>query len=62
VLLGFDRGNAVLAIPIQLVGVVLAFVCFRRGRKFAGLFGLFVPLIALLGVVIPRRAEARSSA
>jgi hypothetical protein len=62
VLLGFDRGNAVLAIPVQLVGVVLAFVCFRRGRKFAGLFGLFVPLVALLGVVIPRRAEARSSA
>jgi hypothetical protein len=62
VLLGFDRGNAVLAIPVQLVGVVLAFVCFRRGRKFAGLFGLFVPLIALLGVVIPRRAEAHSSA
>ena len=62
VLLGFDRGNAVLAIPIQLAGVVMAFVCFRRGRKFAGLFGLFVPLIALLGVVIPRREEARSSA
>jgi hypothetical protein len=62
VLLGFDRGNSWIAIPIQVAGVALAVVCFRRGRKFAGLFGLFVPLVALLGVVIPRRAAARSSA
>jgi hypothetical protein len=62
VTLGFDRGNAWIAIPIQVAGVALAFVCFRRGRKFAGLFGLFVPLVALLGVVIPRREPARSSA
>jgi hypothetical protein len=62
VLLGFDRGNSWIAIPIQVAGVALAIVCFRRGRKFAGLFGLFVPLVALLGAVIPRRAEARSSA
>jgi hypothetical protein len=62
VLLGFDRGNSWIAIPIQVVGVALAIVCFRRGRKFAGLFGLFVPLVALLGAVIPSRAAARSSA
>jgi hypothetical protein len=62
VLLGFDRGNSWIAIPIQVAGVALAIVCFRRGRKFAGLFGLFVPLVALLGAVIPRRATARSSA
>jgi hypothetical protein len=63
VMLGMDRGNAVLAIPIQLIGVALAVVCFKRGRRFAGLFGLFVPLVALLGAVIPRRREpARSSA
>jgi hypothetical protein len=62
VMLGFDRGNSWIAIPIQVVGVVLAVLCFRRGRKFAGLFGLFVPVIALLGVVIPRREAARSSA
>lgn len=61
VLLGFDRGNAWIALPIQAVGVCLAIVCFRRGRKFAGLFGLFVPLVALLGAVIPRREPARSS-
>ena len=62
VLLGFDRGNSWIAIPIQAVGVGMAIVCFRRGRKLAGLFGLFVPVVALLGAVIPRREPARSSA
>jgi hypothetical protein len=62
VLLGFDRGNSWIAIPIQVVGVALAIVCFRRGRKFAGLFGLFVPVVALIGAVTPRREAARSSA
>jgi hypothetical protein len=63
VMLGMERGNAVLAIPIQLIGVALAVVCFKRGRRLAGLFGLFVPLVALLGAVIPQRREpARSSA
>jgi hypothetical protein len=62
VLAGVDRGNAWIAIPIQLVGVALAFVCFRRGRKIAGLFGLFIPLIALIGAVAPTRRQARSSA
>ena len=62
VLAGVDRGNAWIAIPIQVVGVALAIVCFRRGRKIAGLFGLFIPLIALIGAVAPRRRQARSSA
>ena len=62
VLSGFNRGNAWIAIPIQLIGVGLAIVCFRRGRKLAGLFGLFVPLVALLGAVLPSRQQARSSA
>jgi hypothetical protein len=62
VLLGVDRGNAWLAIPVQVAGVALAVVCFRRGRKLSGLFGLFIPLVALIGAVIPRRERARSSA
>jgi hypothetical protein len=62
VLAGLDRGNSWIAIPIQLIGIGLAYVCFRRGRKLAGLFGLFVPLIALIGAVAPRRQPARSSA
>lgn len=64
VLAGFDRGNAVVAIPIQLVGIALAVVCFRRGRKFVGLVGLFVPLVALVGAILPsrRRKPVSSSA
>jgi hypothetical protein len=62
VLAGLNRGNAWVAIPIQVIGLGLAFVCFRRGRKLAGLFGLFVPLVALIGAVTPSRARASSSA
>jgi hypothetical protein len=62
VLLGVDCGNAWIAIPVQAIGVALAVVCFRRGRKIAGLFGLFVPLVALIGALLPRRRPARSSA
>jgi hypothetical protein len=62
VLAGLNRGNAWIAIPIQLVGLALAYVCFRRGRKLAGLFGLFVPLVAFIGAVAPNRERASSSA
>ena len=62
VLLGLDRGNAWIAIPVQVAGVALAVVCFRRGRRLFGLFGLFVPLVALIGAALPRRPPARSSA
>jgi hypothetical protein len=61
VLAGFDRGNAVVAIPIQLVGIALAVVCFRRGRKFVGLVGLFVPLVALVGALVPSRRQKPAS-
>jgi hypothetical protein len=61
VLCGFNRGNAWIAIPVQAVGWALAYVCFRRGRKLAGIVGIFVPLIALVGALIPERLRARSS-
>jgi hypothetical protein len=61
VLTGFDRGNAVIAIPIQLVGIGLAIVCFRRGRRFTGLVGLFVPFVALVGAVMPSRGRKPAS-
>jgi hypothetical protein len=62
VLCGFNRGNAWIAIPVQLAGWALAYVCFRRGRKFAGIVGIFVPLVALVGALIPERLRARSTA
>jgi hypothetical protein len=61
VLSGVDRGNAWVAIPIQLVGIALAIVCFRRGRKFVGLVGLFVPLVALIGALAPSRRQKPAS-
>ena len=57
VLAGAHRNNEWLAIPIQLVGVALAYVCFRRGRKMAGLVGIFIPLVALVGAVLPDRKK-----
>jgi thiamine transporter ThiT len=49
------------AIHIQLVGIALAVVCFRRGRKFVGLVGLFVPLVALVGALVPSSRQKRAS-
>ena len=57
VLTGFNRGNVWVAIPIQLIGIALAIVCLKRGRKLAGIVGLFIPLVAFLGVVVPRRPK-----
>jgi hypothetical protein len=63
VLAGMDNGGHVwVAIPIQLLGIGLAVVCFRRGRKLTGIVGLFVPLVALIGAVFPRRQPASSTA
>ena len=61
VITGVQRGNAWLAIPIQLIGVAFAIVCFRRGRKLAGVVGLFVPLVAVIGALAPHREPASSS-
>ena len=61
VLTGAQRNNEWLAIPIQLAGVALAFVCFRRGRKMAGIVGIFVPLVALIGAVVPDRKKSAAA-
>jgi hypothetical protein len=61
VLTGAQRNNEWLVIPIQLAGVALAVVCFRRGRKMAGIVGVFVPLVALIGAVAPKRKTPASS-
>ena len=61
VVIGVQRGNAWLAIPIQLIGVAFAIVCFRKGRTLVGLVGLFVPVVAVIGALVPHREPASSS-
>ena len=41
-------------LPVQLAGAALAVVCFVKGKRFMGIVGLFVPLVALVGAVRPR--------
>ncbi len=62
VLAGMNDGHAWVAVPVQLLGIALAVLCFRRGRKLTGIVGLFIPLVALLGAVIPSRQPASSTA
>jgi hypothetical protein len=57
ILAGMDHGHAWVAVPIQLIGIALAVVCFRRGRKLTGIVGLFVPLVAIVGAVFPSREK-----
>jgi hypothetical protein len=59
ILVGMDRNHEWVAVPIQLIGVAFAIVCFRKGRKLTGIVGLFVPLVAVVGALIPRRQPAQ---
>jgi hypothetical protein len=43
--------SAVFLVPWQLLGVALAIFCLTRGKRFTGIVGLFVPLVALIGAV-----------
>ena len=52
---GMDDGHAWVAVPIQAIGIAFAVVCFRKGRRFTGIVGLFVPLVAIIGALAPRR-------
>jgi hypothetical protein len=60
VLLGVGGGelsggdSVAVLVPLQVAGACLAVVCFLKGRTFAGIVGLFVPLVAMVGAL--RRA------
>ena len=43
--------SLVYLLPWQLLGIMLAVICLLSGRRFAGIVGLFVPLVAIVGVV-----------
>jgi hypothetical protein len=54
-LIGVDRETHIwIAIPLQLIGVAFAIVCFRKGRTLVGIVGLFVPLVGAIGALVPR--------
>jgi len=43
--------STVLLAPLQALGLALAVVCFLKGKRFAGILGLFIPAVALVGAV-----------
>lgn len=45
--------------PVQAIGAGLALVCFTKGKPFAGIVGMFVPLVALVGAVRLARPGSR---
>jgi hypothetical protein len=54
--IGVDRDTHIwIAIPLQLIGVAFAILCFRKGRRLVGIIGLFVPLVGAIGAFVPRR-------
>ena len=68
-LAGIDRKGVVLPLVVQVAAVPLAVITFMKGRKLIGIIGLFVPLVALVGALLPategsrwqRRRRAHSS-
>jgi hypothetical protein len=62
VALGIDRdASSAVLIPLQLLGLLAAVVCFKRGRRWVALVGVFLPLVAFVGAALPTR-PARSRA
>lgn len=52
--------SAAYLVPWQVLGVVLATVCLARGRWLTGIVGLFIPLVALIGVATLARGSGGS--
>jgi lysyl-tRNA synthetase, class II len=50
-----SESTAVL-VPVQVAGACLAVVCFLKGKRFMGIVGLFVPLVALVGAARPAKS------
>jgi hypothetical protein len=46
-------------LPLQLLGAALAVVCFLKGKRFAGIVGLFVPLVAVVGALRLAKPDSR---
>jgi hypothetical protein len=46
-------------VPLQALGASLAVVCFLKGKRFAGIVGLFVPLVAVVGALRLAKPDSR---
>ena len=48
----FDRGDtALFAVPLQLLALAFAMVCFAKGKLLTGLAGIGIPLVGLIGSI-----------
>jgi hypothetical protein len=55
-----DGGEtAFVLVPLQVAAACLAAICFLKGRVMLAGIGLFVPIIALVGALLPARPESR---
>jgi hypothetical protein len=43
--------STALLLPLQVLGICMSVVCFLKGKTFAGIVGLFVPAVALVGAL-----------
>jgi hypothetical protein len=60
VLSGFDRDNGLwIAVLIQLLGIGLGAIALTKGRTLLGISGMFVPLLGLIGALLPARPGSR---
>jgi len=53
--------SAAYLVPWQALGVALAIVCLLRGRWLTGIVGMFIPLVALIGVASLASPRLRSA-
>jgi hypothetical protein len=51
--------SAAILVPVQVVGVLLALACFYKGKRFAAIVGMFIPIVALVGVLRLARPDSR---
>jgi hypothetical protein len=55
-----DGGEtAFVLVPLQVAAACLAAICFLKGRVMLAGIGLFVPIVALVGALLPARPESR---
>src|SRR5215218_9246413 len=59
VLAGLERNSEWVIVLVQLAGAALAAVTLLKGRALLGIVGLFVPLVALIGALLPAREDSR---